>query len=76
MTEQELILELVAHRVKRFIAREKDATQAELYQRCGRGSNGPEFLTIVNKLIVDGVITRTVSERGKPVLQLVESQQG
>jgi hypothetical protein len=76
MTEQELILALVEHRVKRFLAREKKESQSQVYARCGRGTNPQEFFTIVNRLMVEGFVTRSVSERGKPVLHFVETQQG
>ena len=77
MTQQnELLKELVAVRIKRVLLRKGQQYERNFYNDVGRGVTPEEYSAIVNKLIVDGVITRSVSERGKPVLQLAEIQQG
>ncbi len=71
-TQNELLKELVAVRIKRVLLRKGTQYEHNFYNDVGRGVTPQEYASIVNKLIVDGVITRTVSERGKPVLQLVD----
>jgi DNA-binding MarR family transcriptional regulator len=76
MTEQELILELVQHRVKRFLSREKQQTQGILYARTGRGANPQEFEAILQKLSAEGFLTLTASEqRATSVLVTLVAQQ-
>lgn len=76
MTQQnELLKELVALRIKRVLLRKGQQYERNFYNDVGRGVTPQEYLAIVNKLIVDGVITRCVSERGKPVLKLVATTQ-
>jgi transcriptional regulator CtsR len=74
-TQNELLKELVAVRIKRVLLRKGTQYENNFYNDVGRGVTPQEYLSVVNKLIEEGVITRNVSERGKPVLQLVESQQ-
>jgi hypothetical protein len=77
MTQQnELLKELVAVRIKRVLLRKGQQYERNFYNDVGRGVTPEEYLSVVNKLIVDGSIVRTTSERGKPVLQLAEIQQG
>jgi hypothetical protein len=73
-TQNELLKELVAVRIKRVLLRKGQQYERNFYNDVGRGVTPEEYSAIVNKLIVDGVITRSVSERGKPVLQLAEIQ--
>jgi hypothetical protein len=74
-TQNELLKELVAVRIKRVLLRKGTQYEHNFYNDVGRGVTPQEYLSVVNKLIADGVITRSVSERGKPVLHLVETQQ-
>ena len=74
-TQNEILKELVALRIKRVLLRKSKQYERELYNDVGRGVTPEEYSSIVNKLLADGVITRSVSERGKPVLQLIETQQ-
>jgi hypothetical protein len=71
-TQNELMNELVAVRIKRVLLRKGKQYEHNFYNEVGRGVTPQEYDSIVNKLIADGVVTRSVSERGKPVLQLVE----
>lgn len=75
MTQQtELLKELVALRIKRVLLRKGKQYECNFYNDVGRGVTPQEYLSVVNKLIADGVITRSTSERGKPVLHFVEQQ--
>jgi transcriptional regulator CtsR len=74
-TQNEILKELVAVRIKRVLLRKGKQYERELYNDVGRGVTAQEYSSIVTKLLADGVITRGVSERGKPVLHLVETQQ-
>jgi hypothetical protein len=71
-TQNELLKELVAVRIKRVLLRKGKQYEHNFYNDVGRGVTPQEYSSIVNKLIEDGLVTRSVSERGKPVLQLVE----
>jgi hypothetical protein len=72
MTEQELVLELATHRIKRYLKRVKRESQAKVYNSCGRGSNPQEYNAIINQLIADGNVTRSFSERNAAILTWVE----
>lgn len=73
MTEQELIIELVQLRVKRFLLREKQQTQGILYCRTGRGANPQEFESILKTLNREGFLTLTPSKvSGATLVSLVE----
>lgn len=76
MTQQEVLQELVAVRIKRVLLKNRTEYENELYNKCGRGVTPQEYLAIVNKLIVDGVINRTTGARGAKSLQLIGTQQG
>jgi len=71
-TQNEILKELVAVRIKRVLLRKGKQYERELYNDVGRGVTPQEYSAVVNKLIADGIVTRSVSERGKPVLRLVE----
>ena len=70
-TQNDLLKELVAVRIKRVLLRKGTQYEHNFYNDVGRGVTPQEYTSVVNKLIANGVIARTVSERGKPVLQLV-----
>jgi hypothetical protein len=76
MTEQELVLELATHRIKRYLKRVKNDSQAKIYNSCGRGANPQEYQTIINQLIADGWVTRSFTERNAAVLTWTDQQQG
>lgn len=74
MTEQELILELVENRIKRFLMKHRCKLQSEIYIRCGRGSTPQQFFDIIKKLEKQGLVTILESERRAPVLNWIEQQ--
>ena len=76
MTEQEVIKQLVEVRIKRVLLRTQQQYEREMYNQVGRGVNSQEYAAIVEKLITEGIITRTIGPRGAATLVLVQSQQG
>ena len=60
-TQNELLKELVVIRIKRVLLRKGKQYEQELYNDVGRGVTPQEYFSIVNKLLVDGVIARSVS---------------
>jgi hypothetical protein len=76
MTEQELVLELATHRIRRYLKRVESDSQAKIYNSCGRGANPKEYQAIIEKLIADGNVTRSFTERNAAILTWVEQQQG
>jgi hypothetical protein len=78
-TQNELLKELVALRIKRVLARTAGKqTQYEqgFYNLVGRGVTPSEYAEILDKLVADGVVKRTTGERGSIILSLVESTDG
>lgn len=76
MTRQEVLQQLVEVRIKRVLVRNHTEFERELYNRVGRGVNPQEYTAIVEKLITEGTITRTIGARGAAKLELVQFQQG
>ncbi len=72
MSQHELLKELVALRIKRVLARTKQQYERSFYDIVGRGVTGQEYTAILDKLVADGVVKRSTTERGAPVLMLVE----
>ena len=74
----ELLRELVALRIKRVLARTAGKeTQYErgFYNLVGRGVTPEEYAEVIEKLVADGVVTRTVGERGAVILSIAEQQE-
>jgi hypothetical protein len=76
MTQQEVLQQLVEVRIKRVLLRTHQQYERELYNQVGRGVTVLEYAAIVEKLITEGTIARTVGPRGAAMLQLIEAQQG
>jgi hypothetical protein len=72
MTQQEVLKQLVEVRIKRVLLKNRTEFELELYNRVGRGVTPQEYLAVVNKMIGDGVITRTTGVRGAKSLHLAE----
>jgi hypothetical protein len=70
--QNELLKELVAVRIKRVLARTGTQYERNFYNRVGRGVTPLEYVEGVEKLIADGVVRRTSSERNVSILSLVE----
>ena len=70
--QNELLKELVAVRIKRVLARTGTQYERNFYNRVGRGVTPSEYTEVIEKLITDGVVTRTSSERNATVLSLAE----
>jgi hypothetical protein len=70
--QNELLKELVAVRIKRVLARTGTQYERNFYNRVGRGVTPLEYVEVVEKLIADGVVRRTSSERNVSILSLVE----
>jgi hypothetical protein len=70
--QNELLKELVAVRTKRVLARTGTQYERNFYNRVGRGVTPLEYVEVVEKLIADGVVRRTSSERNVSILSLVE----
>ncbi len=73
-TQNELLKELVAVRIKRVLARKGRQYERNFYNDVGRGVTPQEYIAILDKLVADGVITRSTSERGATLLSLVEQE--
>jgi len=73
-TQNELLKELVALRIKRVLARKGRQYERNFYNDVGRGVTGEDYTAILDKLVADGVVKRTTSERGASILSLVEEQ--
>jgi hypothetical protein len=74
-TQNDLLKELVALRIKRILTRSVGKeTQYEngLYNTVGRGVTPLEYTEVVEKLVADGVAKRTIGARGAVILSLSE----
>lgn len=76
MMQQELILQLIEYRVKKFLLREKQETQGILYSRTGRGANPQEFEAVLRKLAGEGFLTLTPTGRLTNKVSLSEVTNG
>jgi hypothetical protein len=63
MTQQEILKQHVEVRIKRYLIRKSEYERA-LYNIVGRGVSGQEYAAICDKLVKEGVVSRTVGERG------------
>jgi len=68
--QSELLMELVALRVKRVLARTGKQYERNFYIRVGRGVTPQEYTAIIDKLVADGVVKRTQGEREAWMLEL------
>jgi hypothetical protein len=78
-TQNELLKELVALRIKRVLARTAGKqTQYEqgFYNLVGRGVTPSEYTEILDRLVADGVVKRSPGERGGVILSLVTQPEG
>jgi hypothetical protein len=75
MTQNDFLKELVAVRIKRVLLRKGQQYERNFYNDVGRGVTPQEYIAILDKLVADGVVKRTASERGASILSLVEQQQ-
>ena len=74
-TQNELLKELVALRIKRVLARKGRQYERNFYNDVGRGVTGEEYTNILDKLVADGIVQRTTTERNASMLSLVEQPQ-
>ena len=70
--QQEVLKELVAVRIKMVLARTGQQYERNFYNTVGRGVSPQEYATILDKLVEEGIVTRTPSERGSIILKLAE----
>jgi hypothetical protein len=67
VTQQEILQEHVEVRIKRYLIRKSEYERA-LYNIVGSGVSPQEYDAICNKLVKEGIVTRTVGERGATTL--------
>jgi hypothetical protein len=70
--QHELLTELVALRIKRVLVRMGNQYETSFYNRVGRGVTPQEYIEVLDKLVADGVVKRTPTERDAVLLSLVE----
>ena len=68
----ELLKELVAVRIKRVLARTGKQYERGFYNLVGRGVTPQEYSEVIEKLVADGFVRRTIGEREAKMLELVE----
>jgi hypothetical protein len=68
--QNELLKELVAVRIKRVLARTGKQYERNFYVAVGRGVSPQEYTEILDKLVADGVVRRTIGEREAKILEL------
>lgn len=74
MHEQQLICELVEVRVKRYLFKHKQRSQAEVWNSCGLGVTPQQFEIIIEKLEEQGLIKSTCGNRKSLILNWVDEQ--
>src|ERR1700727_3090054 len=74
MTQQELLKQLVEIRIKRVLLRLHQHYEKEMYNQVGRGVTPQEYVSVIDKLVSDGGVTRSIGARCASIVTLIESQ--